>query len=349
MVEIFTAKTVQEAKDLAVSRFGAAMSEIQFEVLEEPKRGLFGRIKGEAKVKAEYEPLMRQTPIKAPKPVQPAAAAAPVATPPAPKAEAAPVPPAPKAEEAPAPATAPATQEAAPAAEAATPNVDADEKIAHAKDYISGILRQMDMPDDCTVTRTENGAVLSFDGDGSGAIIGRRGETLDALQYLASMISNRGDHDYFRISLDSCGYREKRRKTLEELAAKISKSVIRTGRSTTLEPMNPYERRIIHSAVSAIEGVSSRSIGDEPYRKVIISSTTAKHPEQTSRRADAPRRGQNGRPNRSDAPRRDDRERRPKNYEGPKKLDLQTSFEKDYKRPKPEDNVNAGLYGKIEF
>ncbi len=123
------------------------------------------------------------------------------------------------------------------------------------------------------MTVTESGVTLTFDGDGSGTIIGRRGETLDALQYLASMVSNKGDKEYFRITIDSCGYREKRRKTLIELAKKISKSVLRTGRSTTLEPMNPYERRIIHSAVSEIEGVTSHSTGEEPYRKVIISST----------------------------------------------------------------------------
>ena len=114
-----------------------------------------------------------------------------------------------------------------------------------------------------------------------------------------------------------------------ELAKKISKSVLRTGRSTTLEPMNPYERRIIHSAVSEIEGVTSHSTGEEPYRKVIISSTNP--------RKSGERRGKN------------DRDRRRRNPEGPRKLDLATSFEKDYKRPKPEDELNAGLYGKIEF
>ena len=105
--------------------------------------------------------------------------------------------------------------------------------------------------------------------------------------------------------------------------------MIRTGRSTALEPMNPYERRIIHSKVSEIEGVSSKSVGEEPYRKVIISSTSG---------------------DRKGGKRRDnDFRRRKRRNTPPRSLDLKTSFEKDYKKPKPEDDMNAGLYGKIEF
>lgn len=330
MIEIFTAKTVEEAQEQAVSAFGAPASQIRFEILEQPRRGLFGKLKGEARVKAEYEPLMQQTPVRE-APVAPAA--------PAPQPEAAPQQPAAPAEEpaaqsdaAPAAETAPETPEAAPAEETVAPVELTEEQAAkaeHARSYVASILRSMGLSDASTMTVTESGVTLTFDGDGSGTIIGRRGETLDALQYLASMVSNKGDKEYFRITIDSCGYREKRRKTLIELAKKISKSVLRTGRSTTLEPMNPYERRIIHSAVSEIEGVTSHSTGEEPYRKVIISSTNP--------RKGGERRGRN------------DRDRRRRNPEGPRKLDLATSFEKDYKRPKPEDELNAGLYGKIEF
>ena len=330
MIEIFTAKTVEEAQEQAVSAFGAPASQIRFEILEQPRRGLFGKLKGEARVKAEYEPLMQQTPVRE-APVAPAA--------PASQPEAAPQQPAAPAEEpaaqsdaAPAAETAPETPEAAPAEETAAPVELTEEQAAkaeHARSYVASILRSMGLSDASTMTVTESGVTLTFDGDGSGTIIGRRGETLDALQYLASMVSHKGDKEYFRITIDSCGYREKRRKTLIELAKKISKSVLRTGRSTTLEPMNPYERRIIHSAVSEIEGVTSHSTGEEPYRKVIISSTNP--------RKGGERRGRN------------DRDRRRRNPEGPRKLDLATSFEKDYKRPKPEDELNAGLYGKIEF
>lgn len=330
MIEIFTAKTVEEAQEQAVSAFGAPASQIRFEILEQPRRGLFGKLKGEARVKAEYEPLMQQTPVRE-APVAPAA--------PAPQPEAAPQQPTAPAEEpavqpdaAPVAETAPETPDAAPVEETAAPAELTEEQAAkaeHARSYVASILRSMGLSDASTMTVTESGVTLTFDGDGSGTIIGRRGETLDALQYLASMVSNKGDKEYFRITIDSCGYREKRRKTLIELAKKISKSVLRTGRSTTLEPMNPYERRIIHSAVSEIEGVTSHSTGEEPYRKVIISSTNP--------RKGGERRGRN------------DRDRRRRNPEGPRKLDLATSFEKDYKRPKPEDELNAGLYGKIEF
>jgi len=371
MIEIFTGKTVDDAKEQAVEKFGAAMKDIHFEILEEPRRGLFGRIKGEARVKAEYEPMMTQTPVRAMKPESEAApfvpkmdlpeeelnapklapgetmtvtlseqkkaAPAPEASAPAqtaaPAQETAPVQAAPAEETAPAQTAAPAAEDT-PSDEPLSPENEAKLKLAI--DYISGILRQMGLSDAHTVTRTEGGVTVCFDGDGSGTLIGRRGDTLDALQYLAAMIANKGDKEYFRITLDSCGYREKRRKTLEDLAARICKSVLRTGRSTTLEPMNPYERRIIHSAVSTVEGVTSRSIGEEPFRKVVISSTNPR-PERAERKG-----GNRRRDNRDSRPRRRD-------GEGPRKLDLSTSFEKDYKRPKPEDDINAGLYGKIEF
>lgn len=260
MTEIFSAKSLDDAKAMAAEYFGVDESEISFTILAEPKKSIFGMLRSEAKVQAEY-------------------------TPPA----------------------VPLT------------------KAEIAQNYVKSVLDKMGINSDSTIEESENGAVITFNGDNSGAVIGRHGETLDALQYLASMICNKGDKEYYRITLDSCGYRAKRKQALEELAAKISKSVIKSGRSTALEPMNPYERRIIHSAVSEIEGVSSRSVGEEPYRKVIISSTTK----------------------RNDRPKKDYKKKN-KSFT-PRSLDLKTSFEKDYKKPKPEDNINAGLYGKIEF
>ena len=161
---------------------------------------------------------------------------------------------------------------------------------------------------------------------------------------LYTIIANKGDKDYYRITIDCLGYRSNRKETLEQLAAKVAKSVLRTGRSQPLEPMNPYERRVIHSAISAIDGVSSRSVGEEPYRKIIISSNN-------------PRRGGGRRDNRRDGGRRNDRrnnggERRNRDREvnmERRSVDLSTSFEKDYKRPKPEDSIEGGLYGKIEL
>ncbi len=206
-------------------------------------------------------------------------------------------------------------------------------KAETAAEYIKAILSCMDIEAGLEITENEDGAVIDITGDTTGAVIGRRGETLDAIQYLASMAANRSDKEYYRITLDSCGYREKRKAILEDLARKISKSVLRTGRTSTLEPMNPYERRIIHAAVSEIEGVTSKSIGEEPYRKVVISSVNGR-----------PERRQGGKKGGYDKSRR---RREPQ----PRSMDLmKTSFEKDYKKPKPEDSMTDGeLYGKIEL
>jgi spoIIIJ-associated protein len=164
---------------------------------------------------------------------------------------------------------------------------------------------------------------------------------LDSIQYLASILVNKEQEEYCRLLLDSNGYREKRRKTLEQLAEKIAKSVLKNGRSTTLEPMNPYERRIIHSRIAEIEGVTSRSVGEDPYRKVIISSVNG-------RRGGGNRGGRNY-SNRNGGGKRPYKEKQPEEFKRKNLDSMKTSFERDYKKPKPEDELNAGLYGKIEF
>lgn len=213
-------------------------------------------------------------------------------------------------------------------------------KAEVAAEYIRNILSCMDINAELVITENEDGAVIDITGDTTGAVIGRRGETLDAIQYLASMTANRSDKEYYRISLDSCGYREKRKAILEELAQKIAKTVLRTGRTSTLEPMNPYERRIIHSAISEIEGVTSKSIGEEPYRKVVISSVNGR-----------PERRQGGKRNGGYRDNRQDRQGGRRREFQPHSMDLmKTSFEKDYKKPKPEDSMLGGeLYGKIDI
>ena len=341
MTEIFTASTLEEAKQKAAEAFGVAVSEITFQVLEEPKRsllgGLFGK-KEEYRVEASYTAAVSE-PVEAPAEVPAPVAAEPVA--------------APAVEE---------IEEAAAEAEESAEETDKPEvpeeiqleKMQVGAAYLEQVLAQLAPEVKCT-GRLENGISFSLEGNGAGSLIGRRGDTLDALQYLTSMVANRGDKDYVRLTIDTCGYREKRRKALQELAQRISKSVLRTGRSVALEPMNPYERRIIHSAVTEIEGVSSHSSGEEPNRKVIITNDSAPEYKRDDRNARGIR--ENGKFNRNDrrggrGGRRNDRgerrDRRPSG-EGPRKLDLSTSFEKDYKRPKPEDALNAGVYGKIDI
>lgn len=113
-------------------------------------------------------------------------------------------------------------------------------------------------------------AEINLKGEDVGFIIGRRGETLDALQYLAGLVANHVDNKYFRITINTGNYREKREVTLEKLGKKLAFKVVKTGKSVNLEPMNPYERRIIHSALQNDRFVVTKSEGEEPYRKVVI-------------------------------------------------------------------------------
>jgi spoIIIJ-associated protein len=232
------------------------------------------------------------------------------------------------------------------------PSENSLQKIEKAKAYLAGILEKMGVKAELEVNAGAESALIEIVTPNSGAIIGKRGETLDALQYLTFMIANRGDKEYYRVILNSANYREKRRKVLEELAHKIAKKVLRSGHSTTLEPMNPYERRIIHSAIAEIEGVSSKSIGEEPYRKVVISSVNAKPARRRNNHRG--RDGEGRHDNRGDRRRNGHSryERKRDDNVQPERISMdsmKTSFEKDYKRPEADDEINAGLYGKIEF
>lgn len=379
MIEIFKAKTVAEAKELACRKFGKKQNEIKFEVIEEGKRGFLGIGQVDAKVKAIYNPPVPKTEkpavkpaaVKKPEPVKTAEVKKeetkteePVKT--EVKAEK------PKTEEpvktevktekpkteepvkTEVKAEKPKTEEPAKTEvkteKVIEENADIsiedftliqDESLLNVKvkiaiDYITSILKAMDINAEFSVYQNETGAVIDIKSDNNGTVIGRRGETLDSIQYLCSIIVNKGDKEYFRITIDCLNYRSKRKETLEQLAMKVAKSVIRSGRSQQLEPMNPYERRVIHSAISEIEGVSSRSVGEEPYRKIVISSLNPKNNNKRKNRRDDKKGG-----------RRNERKSR-EPFEA-KAIDLSTSFEKDYKKPKPEDSMEGGLYGKIEF
>ena len=337
MTGIFTAPSLDEAKQKAADAFGVPVSEIDVKVLEEPKRsllgGLFGK-KEEFKIEAKFVPAASEPEQTE----EPAAEASEEPAVPITDIAAEPV-----AEEE-------KQEESAEDKPEVSPEVML-EKMAVGAAYLESVLSKL-APGVTCEGRLENGISFELKGENAGSLIGRRGDTLDALQYLTSMIANRGDKDYVRLTIDTCGYREKRRKALQELAQRISRNVLKSGRSIALEPMNPYERRIIHSAVTEIEGVSSHSSGEEPNRKVIITNDSApayKRDDKNARsfrssgKFDRERGDRRGR--RND---RDRRERRPSGV-GPRKLDLSTSFEKDYKRPKPEDALNAGVYGKIDF
>lgn len=325
MEKEFTAKTLDEVKALAAEEFGVSADEIDFEVLEQPRKTLFGGLKGEYRIKAVYE--------------------------------------------------APAASETAPAAEeideeeniqpeAAAGNDDNGDndadgelpedfdvskslKVKMAIEYLTDVMHALGLEKfEIAPIKRDGNVVLNITGEKLGIVIGKRGETLDSLQYLTILASNRSEESYCRISLDCNDYRDKRRETLNALARKTSAKVIKQGRKIALEPMNPYERRIIHSCVAEIEGVSSRSTGTEPYRKVVI---YADKPKFDNRRRGGNRRSSDGASTR--------------NYR--QSGGFSTSFEREYKRRQyqPDENADAGefsketvdteknaaLYGKIEL
>ncbi len=270
----FTGKSIDEAKEKAAEEFNVSADQITFKVLNDVKKGLFGKIKEEAKVWAGYNrPVIDDVTV----------------------------------------------------IDGIKSSNDVDDQVECCRSYLEKVIKNMGIEAEISIVNSDNNFYIDIDSKGSGAVIGKRGETLDALQYLTSLVVNKHDGEYKRVTLNSCGYREKREETLIQLANKIARKAIKNARPTTLEPMNPYERRIIHSAIAKIDGVSSKSVGEEPYRKVII---TPDHVRKNDSRKGGYKK---------------------KKGDGPRSLDLKTSFEKDYKKPKPEDNINAGLYGKIEL
>lgn len=140
-----------------------------------------------------------------------------------------------------------------------------------AKKYLMDIFDKMEVNGiDIDYQEVEDGAHFTLSGDSVKAVIGRRGETLDALQYLAGLVANQVEESYYRLTLDTGNYREKREQTLDKLGKKVANKVLRTGKIISLEPMNPYERRIIHSAVQTVEGATSWSEGEGTQRHIVI-------------------------------------------------------------------------------
>ncbi len=156
-----------------------------------------------------------------------------------------------------------------------------------AADYLQDLLQKMGLEnveisihEEKNEEGTQNGALLTLSGDDIGFVIGHRGETLDALQYLAGLVANHVDEGYYRITLDIGNYREKRKETLEALGKKIALKAVKIGRNYPLEPMNPYERRIIHTAVQEVEGAKSWSEGEDIARHVVIGPVDGERPQR---------------------------------------------------------------------
>ena len=208
---IITAKTVEEAVALAVKELGAPNEEkIEYTVIEEPKKGLFGIGAQDAKISAAYE-------------------------------------------------------------------IGGEQR---ALEFIQRLLDDMSITADVAMADGENGEKrITVNGEASAILIGHHGDTLDSLQYLANLAANKRvdgkKEPYVKITVDVEGYRAKREETLRELARRMAAKVQKYKKSVMLEPMNPYERRIIHSEIQNIEGVSTNSIGSENNRKIVIFLETA--------------------------------------------------------------------------
>ena len=295
-----TGKTVDEARANACAKLGVQADDINvsYEVLEMPqKTGFLGLKLTPAKVRVTVE---EADPVPAAPVMEEKAAPAPVAE--EPKAEEkTPVeeaPAAPAAEEAPAAQPVEEAAEAAPAEgeEVEVPiNIEENNKVKAAVDYLREVIARMGV-ENVTFSAVQKGeaTIIRLDGEKLGALIGRRGETMESLSYLASLVANRLEGDYIKLGLDVAGYRDKRESDLTALAQRIGAKVRKTGRSFAMEPMNPYERRIIHSAIGKMEGVRSESKGEGRDRRVVIYSTA---PDAQTENTYGERRGRGGRPN----------------------------------------------------
>lgn len=285
-----TGKTVDEARTNACALLGVEKDDINvsYEVLEMPqKTGFLGLKLTPAKVRVSVE--LPDEPVAAP--------AAPVEEPaPVVEEKAAPVAAEPVVEETAPEAPAAVEEPAAPAAEGEEVevplNIEENAKVKAAVDYLKDVIEKMGVQDvKFSAVQKGEATIIRLDGEKMGALIGRRGETMESLSYLASLVANRLEGDYIKLGLDVAGYRDKRESDLTALAQRIGAKVRRTGRSFAMEPMNPYERRIIHSAIGKMEGVRSESKGEGRDRRVVIYSTD---PNAVAESANARPRGPRG-------------------------------------------------------
>ena len=233
-----TARTEDEAIAAALAELGMDRDDVSVEIVERAKSGFLGIGASPAVIRVSYE---------VPDPVVEKAPAAPAAKP-----------------------------AAEPAAAAV---VDEDPDYAAIRQFLSGLLERMGVKAQIEISTRENGGInVNLSGNGMGAIIGRRGETLDAIQHLTNYAVNRGSEKHLHISVDAENYRSKREESLTRLAEKMAEKAIKYKRSMALEPMNSYERHVIHTALQNYEGVTTSSTGVEPNRRVVVSYVKPEQP-----------------------------------------------------------------------
>ena len=254
---IGSGKTLEDAVSAAKAMLNApAGAEIKTEVLQTGSKGFLGFGKKDFEVKVSFDDGKRPEKAKKPTPEKKQAA---LKKPQAPKKQ-----------------DAPAKTAQAPEAKSEQPKKDYPKSVdlEYAKSYFLTILEGLKIVDPKIEASYAEGVVtIDLDCEDYGIVIGHRGETLDSIQYLLSLVIKKSTMEYVRVVINVGNYREKRAMTLSNLAKKNAQRVLRTGRRYTFEPMNPYERRIIHTAVQEIEGVESRSIGYNQDRRVVLEPT----------------------------------------------------------------------------
>ena len=278
-------KTVDEALNAALAELGLDRDSVSFQVLELPRSGFFGIGASPAVIRVEYEvpdpepeapapaPEKPERPAREPREEKPEKREKPERTEKREKPE--------KAEkrEKPEKTEKPAPVEAQPQEPAPAP-ADENPEYAAIRSFLSGLLERMNVKAGIEISPRDNGGVnVNLVGSGIGAVIGRRGETLDAIQHLTNYVVNRGSDKHMHISVDAESYRSKREESLTKLAEKMAEKAIKYKRSMALEPMNSYERHVIHTALQNVEGVTTSSTGVEPNRRVVVSYV---RPEQPS-------------------------------------------------------------------
>ncbi len=147
---------------------------------------------------------------------------------------------------------------------------------AKAKGFLETLLYKMGIPAEVSLQEEDKTVFLEIKGENMGLVIGRRGDTLDAISYLTTLVANKGESERVRIIIDTENYRGKRKSTLEGLARRMAGTAVRQHRNVTLDPMNPYERRIVHEALQGNKNVTTYSVGDDPFRKVVIAPVGGK-------------------------------------------------------------------------
>lgn len=275
-----TGRTLDEAKDLALDRLGVDEADAEFEVIEEPRPGLFGRMRGEARVRARVRPTQprpkvdrrdrrrRQkdaAPERAASRPDPAATEPPASPPPT-EVHDVPAPAEPPLEASPSDAAPPATE-----APPADPAAAASETAAAATAFLAGLAEAFGLTATASARLDGDATEAVLDGDDLGVLIGPRGQTLQAVQDLTRVVVNRTvGEQQGRLYVDVGGYRQRRREALAGFAEQVAAQVRATGTARALEPMHPADRKVVHDTVNAIDGVTTRSEGDEPHRRVVI-------------------------------------------------------------------------------